>query len=447
MDNATIISGYSVCLPFAKDSDRLIDNIKQGKRVNKAHWFDTDEAAKVYGLKNNAFAAKLVHEYDSIFNLVCDLIVRSLEKAMLDQHCLSGDNVRVYFTGLGARVDVADYASFYDHNDIEDVKLTKSIQNLHISKVSQDKLAYNIAKKYRLKFMPPNMHCTSNSSLSAVHLGIQAIGSGTIDLVMVINCSEIKTQDIYFLESQSMLEGELIQPFGEESNCVLPSEGFSTLLLESARHRNARQAPGGIKLTSTYTQTSTGRSNDPTQFASNLVKVMSNVMEQANVTCEDLCAIIPHANCSEASDKAESQALRSLLGDSSVPILAYKGQIGYVATGSGIVDLIIGHYSLRHGELFSPVGEGAIRENIAQHVLMNDGVIKHNKKHLLKLGLGVDGSIIGIIMSDNDYTPHTSSCLGVGCVTRPILGLAPSGPLQAAFKSAKQICHSPQEPS
>jgi len=34
------------------------------------------------------------------------------------------------------------------------------------------------------------------------------------------------------------------------------------------------------------------------------------------------------------------------------------------------------------------------------------------------------------------YTRHTSSCLGVGCVTRPILGLAPSGPLQAAFKSA-----------
>jgi hypothetical protein len=29
------------------------------------------------------------------------------------------------------------------------------------------------------------------------------------------------------------------------------------------------------------------------------------------------------------------------------------------------------------------------------------------------------------------YTRHTSSCLGVGCVTRPRVGLAPSGPLQA----------------
>jgi hypothetical protein len=60
--------------------------------------------------------------------------------------------------------------------------------------------------------------------------------------------------------------------------------------------------------------------------------------------------------------------------------------------------------------------------------------------------MALDVALFGALNSAV-YTRHTSSCLGVGCVTRPRVGLAPSGPLQAAFKSAKQICHSPQERS
>lgn len=81
-------------------------------------------------------------------------------------------------------------------------------------------------------------------------------------------------------------------------------------------------------------------------------------------------------------------------------MLAYKGQIGYTATGSGIVDLIIGHHSLTQRELISPVGNDTIIDAVAQHVLIDQGVIGHQKNHLLKVGVGVDGSIIGAVMSD-----------------------------------------------
>lgn len=396
---AAMLSGYSVCLPFAKDGERLIHNLKQGQCVNKSYWFESDEAARKYGFDRNKLIAKVTHDYGSTSDLVCDLIEQALDNAMLDKQCLAGENVRVYLTGLGPRVDVIDYVLFYDHNDIEDVKLTPSVKNLHVSNMTQDKLAHHIAQTYQLKYMPPNLHCTSNSALSAIHLGIQAIESGDIDLVLVINCSEVKTQDIRFLDSQSMLDSDTVQPFGEASQGVLFSEGFGAMVLESDHHRRARGQSGGIALRSTYLQTSGGRSNDSTQLTSSLLKVMNKAMAQTAVTNDDLCAVIPHANGSEASDKAEAQALKLLLGEQIVPVLAYKGQIGYNATGSGIIDLIIGHYSLLHHELLSPVGVGPIRDNIAPYVLLNKGVVKHNKQHLLKLGLGVDGSVIGIVMS------------------------------------------------
>ncbi|MBV4413071.1 beta-ketoacyl synthase [Enterobacteriaceae bacterium YMB-R22] len=400
MENATILSGYSVRLAYAEDSETLIDNLRCGGRVEKTYWFDTDAVAIRCGLKGNKFTARLPIKNDDVFDGICETIDRALDKAMLDKRCLAGDNVRVYLTGLGPRVDVIDYAAFYDHNDIEDVTLTKSVQNLHASKMSQDKLAADIAKRYSLKTLPPNMHCTSNSSLSAVHLGCQAIGSGGVDVVLVVNCSQIKTQDIYFLESQSMLDSVEVQPFGEDSKSVLFAEGFCAVVLESARHRAARQLAGGIRLTSTYAQISAGRSNDAAQLSANLLKVMNKALEKAGVGCDSLCAVIPHANGSETSDKAEALAIASLLSEQSVPVLAYKGQIGYTTTGSGIVDLIIGQHTLSHGELLSPVGTMAIRENVAQHVLLNKGVVKHNKHYLLKMGLGVDGSIVGMVMSD-----------------------------------------------
>lgn len=245
MDNAAIISGYSVWMPYAEDCSQLIDNLKQGKRVARTPWFTSNEEAIKCGFKGNPSVATLKQVDDSALDLLSQLIDEALEQAMLDKHCLAGRNVRVYLTGIGPRIDGLDYKSFYNYNDVEDINLTQSITNLHASKMSQDTISSHLARKYRLQYLPPNMNCTSNSSLTAVHLATQGIEQGGIDLAIVLNCSKIKTQDIWFLETQSMLDSEQVQPFGENSKGVAFAEGFSALLLESAHHRRARQQSEG----------------------------------------------------------------------------------------------------------------------------------------------------------------------------------------------------------
>ena len=127
---------------------------------------------------------------------------------------------------------------------------------------------------------------------------------------------------------------------------------------------------------------------------------MQSAMKKADVSTEQLCAIIPHGNGSSVSDKAEAKAIAVFAEDNTIPVLAYKGQMGYTATGSGLIDLIIGHHALSHRELISPVGNDEIIDVVAQHVLVNRGVTGHNKRHLLKTGIGVDGSVIGAVMTD-----------------------------------------------
>jgi len=399
VENAAIISGYSAHLPFAGNSVQLIEHLRQGKRVERKPWFRSDDEAITCGFNGNKYVARLEHINDGALEIVYQLIEEALAQAKLDTHSLAGNNVRVYLTGLGSRVDGIDYHAFYDRNDVEDIKLTRSLTRLHVSNMSQDTIACSLAQKYQLQYLPPNMNCTSNSSLTAVHLGCQAIEQGGIDLVVVINCSKIKTQDIWFLDSQSMLDSEVVQPFGENSKGVLFSEGFSVVVLESLRHRRDRDVTGGVRLQSSYAQISAGRSNDASWLSLNVLKIMRAVTDKAGVNVQDLCAIIPHGNGSSVSDKAEAKAIEIFADAHVIPVLAYKGQIGYCATGSGIIDLIIAHHSLTQRELIAPVSNDAILDVMAPFMLIDRGVCGHEKNHLLKVGVGVDGSVIGIVLS------------------------------------------------
>lgn len=109
--------------------------------------------------------------------------------------------------------------------------------------------------------------------------------------------------------------------------------------------------------------------------------------EKADLSAEELCAIMPHGNGSSISDKAEAKAIAVFAEENTIPVLAYKGQIGYTATGSGIVDLIIGHHTLSQQELISPVGNDTIIESVAQHVLIDQGIVGTTKNIFLKSAL------------------------------------------------------------
>lgn len=83
-----------------------------------------------------------------------------------------------------------------------------------------------------------------------------------------------------------------------------------------------------------------------------------------------------------------------------LPVLAYKGQIGYTATGSGLIDIVIGYHSLKNGELIFPVVNDDIINDVSRHIPTEGRVRRHDKKHLLKTGLGVDGSVIALLMTN-----------------------------------------------
>ena len=55
--------------------------------------------------------------------------------------------------------------------------------------------------------------------------------------------------------------------------------------------------------------------------------------------------------------------------------------------------------ALRKGELIPAAANDEISDELSHQLLVNQPVVSHQKSHLLKTGLGVDGSIIGVVLS------------------------------------------------
>ncbi len=79
---------------------------------------------------------------------------------------------------------------------------------------------------------------------------------------------------------------------------------------------------------------------------------------------------------------------------------------------------------MTHHQLIAPVGNDVIIDSMASLVLTDGSVTNHSKRHLLKVGVGVDGSVIGVVMSnmqagaremtEKEYLPVFTGAYGTG---------------------------------
>lgn len=113
-----------------------------------------------------------------------------------------------------------------------------------------------------------------------------------------------------------------------------------------------------------------------------------------------LGAIFIHGNGSIISDKAETVAITNIFKHP-IPIISYKGQIGYISNCSGIIDLMIIADSLKNNRLIPSTTHYPIDDGMEVNFLTNQECVNYSAKPILKIGLGMDGSIIAMLLIAN----------------------------------------------
>ncbi|WP_058911405.1 beta-ketoacyl synthase N-terminal-like domain-containing protein [Entomohabitans teleogrylli] len=397
MNHTVTASGWAVASGYAPDFPALIAGLESGKLACGSPWF-SDDAWQTMRLKVNPHVVADARPRPAPFDRLRKVIDRALAMASLPATALAGQRVRVYVTGSGVRPDIGDFLGYQDRNDSEDLLFFPQIKRLHADSYGQDLLADALLRRYRLSWPPVALYSASNSSLSALHLARTTLAAGQADLALVLGWNEMLLQDILFLGGQDMLGDGQSQPFSAADSSVLPASGAVALVLESARHARQRGLTPRLVLHPSVCCQSGGGSAFTADFRS-IAQTLEQALRAASLAPDDISAVLPHGNGIIASDKAEAMAIKKIWGRQGIPVVSYKGQIGYISTCSGVQDLMIAADALLQRRLLALTSRSQPDASLDIRLHADAAPLPLDRPHLLKYGAGLDGSVIALAIS------------------------------------------------
>lgn len=403
--NKVIISGWEIELPLVNNFSSFEKLLLNQEKIRSKKYFSDDKLANYFKFQVNPNVIQYKNKEINLFDKIRNLIDSGLQHAQITWNIINSSRVKIYLSGQGPRANFIDYQGFYDKNDAEDVKYSPNIKKLHASSYAQDSLANKLFKLYQLCFPPISIYCASNSALMAVHIARQEIKNKTIDIAIILSWNDILLQDLAFMDGQNMLVTEHAQPLSKQSDGVLLSAGYSVLILEEKEQVEKRKnKPLPIIHSSLFMQSNAEKNLGGTLFNFYTIsKLIINVLELSSFSPLDIGAIFIHGNGSIISDKAEVMAISHVFKENlNVPIISYKGQIGYISNCSGVIDLIIMANSLNKNRLIPSASHYPIDDAMDLNFLSDRKVLQYKNKPMLKIGLGMDGSLIAMILISDE---------------------------------------------
>jgi len=143
----------------------------------------------------------------------------------------------------------------------------------------------------------------------------------------------------------------LSRPFDRGRRGMVLGEGAGVLVLEelaSARLRNA-QIYGEIV---GHGSSAAARTDGTALREVALVNALTQALRRASVAPDQVGHIHAHGLATRQSDLDEARAIRRVIGDRKVPVVAAKSNFGNLGAGSGLVETAASTLALQKGHLF-----------------------------------------------------------------------------------------------
>lgn len=141
------------------------------------------------------------------------------------------------------------------------------------------------------------------------------------------------------------------RPFDAERDGFVIAEGAGMLILEDLEHARDRGAPILAELAGYGATADAFHVTAPTDGGSGAMKAMHRALRQADLCPRDVDYVNAHGTSTSLNDRAETQALKGLLGERAyrVPISSTKSMMGHLFGAAGAVEAIVCVNVLREG--------------------------------------------------------------------------------------------------
>ena len=402
-----VISGVGACNGLGQNAPALVTALSALRRADYQPYFKDERAAADLGMPFNPLqvpmpAAKgLRHPARSDAPTAAVLLERVIDEALgdagLSRAALGGQRVQLYIGGQGVQPEILQFAAYLQRNDSEDLRFNPVIRpQMHSDSCSEERLGRLLMQRLGLVRPPLALSTASCSSMSALYLASKAIEAGTTDLAVVVSWQQITQYNLMFMGGLNALARSVSQPFAASSEGVMLGAGVAVSILESASHLAARGGRGRLRVEGFAMGQCGGSSRGGQSFSPDfrsIARTISESLEKAEVSPEQIACVFMHGNGIRGSDQAELMAVRKVWGDFAIPAVSYKAQFGYQIAASGLTDLAILADAVAQRRLLAFSAQAPLDSGCGVHLHADAEPIPLRCDKVLKLALGIEGSI------------------------------------------------------
>jgi 3-oxoacyl-[acyl-carrier-protein] synthase II len=150
------------------------------------------------------------------------------------------------------------------------------------------------------------------------------------------------------------LSSSVGRPFDRRRDGFLIGEGAAVFRLEAEEDARARGAPILARWLGAGTSVDAHNVTAPHPEGHGAALAMARALRDAGLTAADIDYVNAHGTGTPVGDRAESLAIRKVLGD--VPVSSFKGAVGHTVAAAGAVELALCLAAFREGVLPGTVG-------------------------------------------------------------------------------------------
>ena len=139
------------------------------------------------------------------------------------------------------------------------------------------------------------------------------------------------------------------RPFDVERDGFVCGEGSGVLVLEELSHAQARGAEPLAELVGYGATADASHITLPAPGGIGAVRAARRALEKGGVSADEIDHVNAHATSTPEGDKAELQAIKTILGDRAgdVPVTANKSMIGHTLGAAGAIEAIVTVMTIR----------------------------------------------------------------------------------------------------
>ncbi len=266
-----------------------------------------------------------------------------------------------------------------------------------------------------------------SSSTNALGTALDLVQSGRADLVLAGGSDALcLTTWAGFSAVKAMAEPGPCHPFSGHPNehGMSLGEGAAAWVVESWDAAQARGAAPLAELLSYGLSGDAHHLTAPDPAGDGAARAMKAALDRAGLQPADLGSINAHGTGTEANDRAETKALRRLLGDASVPVTSTKSFLGHTLGAAGVLEATASVLGMIEGFIPPTLGFDGTRPGLGLDVA-GPAPRASDSATFLKVNLAFSGNNAALVVARPDPSrPAPASAparrvviTGIGAVT------------------------------